>query len=74
MRIPNKKNSSDANKFVTPDEAKREADEWVQQGIRRMIEEAEQMKQNAEANGDSKGVALWELRKAAANLVLETIK
>ena len=39
-----------------------------------MIEEAEQMKQNAEANGDSKGVALWELRKAAANLVLETIK
>ena len=70
----NQKNSSDANKFVTPDEAKREADEWVQQGIRRMIEEAEQMKQNAEANGDSKGVALWELRKAAANLVLETIK
>ncbi len=68
------KNSSDVNKFVTPDEAKREADEWVQQGIRRMIEEAEQMKQNAEANGDSKGVALWELRKAAANLVLETIK
>jgi len=32
------------------------------------------MKQNAEANGDSKSVALWELRKAAANLVLETIK
>ena len=67
-------NSSKTNKFVTPDEAKREADEWVQQGIQRMIEEAEQMKQNAEANGDSKGVALWELRKAAANLVLETIK
>ena len=39
-----------------------------------MIEEAENMKREAEEKGDSKKAAMWDLRRAAANLVLETIK
>ncbi|MBR3623572.1 MAG: hypothetical protein IKN43_09530, partial [Selenomonadaceae bacterium] len=61
-------------KIISPDEAREEAEQWVQNGIKRMIEEAENMKKEAEEKGDSKKAAMWDLRRAAANLVLETIK
>ena len=69
-----KNNSSEPPKIISPDEAREEAEQWVQNGIKRMIEEAENMKKEAEEKGDSKKAAMWDLRRAAANLVLETIK
>lgn len=59
---------------ITPDEARQEAELWVQEGIKRMIKEAEEKKLSAEESGDTKNAAMWDLRRAAANLVLETIK
>lgn len=60
--------------FVSPDEAQKEADSWVQNGICNMMLEAAEEAQRAKENGDKLAAAQWDLRRAAANFVLETIR
>lgn len=66
--------SPKSKKMLSPEEVQEEAYTWVIQGIQRMIEEAEKMKKNEEINGNTLEAAKWDSRRAAANVVLETIK
>lgn len=59
---------------LSPEEAQKEADSWVQEGICNMMLQAAEEAEKAQQRGDSRAAAQWDLRRAAANLILETIR
>ena len=61
-------------KNLTPEEAESEANDWLEQCLKSVAEIAAQKAETARQDGDKRLAAQWEVRKAAVNLVIETIK
>ena len=61
-------------KNLTPEEAESEANDWLEQCLKSVAEMAAQKAETARQDGDKRLAAQWEVRKAAVNLVIETIK
>ena len=59
---------------LTPEEAESEANSWLEQCLQRVAEMANQKAEEARREGDKRLAAQWEVRKAAVNLVIETIR
>lgn len=53
--------------------AEAEARLWVKEGLQRLVEEATGKMEAAKAKEDSTNAALWDLRRAAANLAIEAM-
>jgi len=53
--------------------AEAEARIWVKEGLQRLVEEATGKMEAAKAKEDSTNAALWDLRRAAANLAIEAM-
>ena len=73
---PKEKTPQASTKFpaMSPDEAQKEAENWVQTGICNMMLQAAEEAEKAKEEGDNLAAAQWDLRRAAANLILETIR
>ena len=63
-----------APKSLDMDKAEAEAREWVREGLKRLVEEAESEMEAARAKDDSSQAALWDLRRAAACVAIEAMK
>lgn len=61
-------------KNLTPEEAESEANNWLEQCLESVAEMAAQKAEVARQDGDNRLAAQWEVRKAAVNFVIETIK
>lgn len=61
-------------KNLTPEEAESEANDWLEQCLESVAEMAAQKAEAARKKGDNRLAAQWEVRKAAVNFVIETIK
>lgn len=61
-------------KNLTPEEAESEANDWLEQCLKSVAEMAAQKAEAARQDGDNRLAAQWEVRKAAVNFVIETIK
>lgn len=61
-------------KNLTPEEAESEANDWLEQCLKSVAEMAAQKAETARQDGNKRLAAQWEVRKAAVNLVIETIK
>lgn len=61
-------------KNLTPEEAENEANNWLEQCLKSVAEMAAQKAEAARQDGDNRLAAQWEVRKAAVNFVIETIK
>lgn len=59
---------------LTPEEAESEANNWLEQCLKSVAEMAAQKAETARQDGNKRLAAQWEVRKAAVNLVIETIK
>ena len=59
---------------ITPENAENEANNWVEEGLRRMETLAADKAKSARESGDSRTAAQWDVRLAAVRLVIETIK
>lgn len=59
---------------LTPEDAESEANSWLEQCLQRVAEMANQKAEEARREGDKRLAAQWEVRKAAVNLVIETIR
>lgn len=61
-------------KNLTPEEAESEANNWLEQCLENVAKMAAQKAEEARQDGDNRLAAQWEVRKAAVNFVIETIK
>lgn len=61
-------------KNLTPEEAESEANNWLEQCLENVAKMAAQKAEAARQDGDNRLAAQWEVRKAAVNFVIETIK
>ncbi|WP_288312287.1 ParB/RepB/Spo0J family partition protein [uncultured Selenomonas sp.] len=59
---------------LTPEEAESEANNWLEQCLKSVAEMAAQKAETARQDGNKRLAAQWEVRKAAVNFVIETIK
>ena len=59
---------------LTPEEAESEANSWLEQCLENVAKMAAQKAEAARQDGDNRLAAQWEVRKAAVNLVIETIR
>ena len=59
---------------LSGDAAEKEADSWVVTALTEIMKMAESKMIDATNDGNSKAAAQWDLRRAKANLVIETIK
>lgn len=59
---------------IDPNNAEREANSWLVKSLQDLVAMASGNAQDARANGDNRLAAQWELRLAAVNLVIETIR
>ena len=65
--------SSEASRSLDMAEAEEKARQWVREGLQRLVEEAAEKMEAAKAREDSADAALWDLRRAAANLAIEAM-
>ena len=63
----------EAHRDLDMEEARVKARQWVREGLQRLVEEAVGKMEKAKARKDSKEAALWDLRRAAANLAIEAM-
>lgn len=59
---------------LTPEDAEDEANRWLEHCLKNVAEMAAEGAETARHKGDNRLAAQWEVRKAAVNLVIETIK
>ena len=62
------------NSGITMDQARAQADEWVMQEIMNIIDKAEKNMKLAKDNDNGAEAAMWDLRRAAATVVFESMK
>ena len=62
-----------ASKSLDMAEAEAKARQWVIEGLQRLVEEAVGKMEAAKARTDNADAALWDLRRAAANLAIEAM-
>ena len=62
-----------ASRSLDMAEAEAKARQWVREGLERLVEEAVGNMEAAKAREDNAGAALWDLRRAAANLAIEAM-
>ena len=73
-RIVTKGIPMEVNPNLSPEEVEKDGTNWVIEALNRLAEMAEEQSKAAEAEGKSKEAKLWNLRKAAVELVIERMK
>ena len=64
---------TEASSSLDMAEAEAKARQWVREGLQRLVEEAAGNMEAAKAREDNACAALWDLRRAAANLAIEAM-
>ena len=65
--------ASEPLESIDMSKAEVEARIWVKEGLQRLVEEATGKMEAAKEKEDSTNAALWDLRRAAANLAIEAM-
>ena len=64
---------TDINPNLSPEEAEKDGTNWVIEALKCMAQMAEEQSQKAAEDGHNREAKLWNLRKAAVELVIETV-
>jgi len=64
---------TDVNPNLSPEEAEKDGTNWVIEALNCMAKMAEEKSQKAAEDGHNREAKLWNLRKAAVELVIETV-
>jgi len=64
---------TDINPNLSPEEVEKDGTNWVIEALNRLAEMAEEQSQKAAEDGHNREAKLWNLRKAAVELVIESV-
>lgn len=65
---------TDINPNLSPEEMEKDGTNWVIEALNRLAEMAEEQSQKAAEDGHNREAKLWNLRKAAVELVIESVQ
>ena len=65
---------TDINPNLSPEEVEKDGTNWVIEALNRLAEMAEEQSQKAAEDGHNREAKLWNLRKAAVELVIESVQ